>query len=458
MADERVHVVAVVGAGPAGLFAARALAAEGCRVLLLNRDIKPGGLAEYGIFLNKYKMKNGLRKQFHRILGDPRITYVGHVPVGEGGALTIKELGGLGLDALVFAVGAQGTKYLGIEGEELPGVYHAKDLVYHYNRLPPFSERAFPLGPRVAIVGVGNVMVDIANYCVHFADCEEVLAVARRGPFEKAYDDREFEDVEDAFDPGLHREELERIRPRLAAAGQDVDILLACLERPESSRAAERTDRPRARLRFRFLAAPRRVVAEGGRVVALEIEETRLERSNDRIRATGTGEVARIPCDSVVLAVGDRVDESLGLPFRDGMYVTAPAGDRDPAASYTVWDPERGQPLPDTFVVGWARRASEGVVGRARVDAETGARHVLARLAPRPPRPRAEADRLIERLTRGLRLRSVTPVSYADVQQIEVHERARAASSHAPEFKFGSDREMLDLLRGGRGEPAHPRG
>ena len=62
-----------MGAGPAGLFAARSLAAQGCRVLLLNRDVKPGGLAEYGIFLNKYKMKNGLRKQFQKILTDPRV-------------------------------------------------------------------------------------------------------------------------------------------------------------------------------------------------------------------------------------------------------------------------------------------------------------------------------------------------------------------------------------------------
>ena len=67
------HVVAVIGAGPAGLFAARALAAQRARVLLLNRDIKPGGLAEYGIFLNKYKMKSGLRRQFQKILTDPRV-------------------------------------------------------------------------------------------------------------------------------------------------------------------------------------------------------------------------------------------------------------------------------------------------------------------------------------------------------------------------------------------------
>src|SRR5438094_9152064 len=111
MAGDLVHVVAVVGAGPAGLFAARALAAAGCRVLLLNRDIKPGGLAEYGIFLDKYKMKGGLRRQFHKILSDPRVTYLGHVTVGPYGSLSVSQLQRMGFDALVFAHGAQGTKY-----------------------------------------------------------------------------------------------------------------------------------------------------------------------------------------------------------------------------------------------------------------------------------------------------------------------------------------------------------
>src|SRR5260370_22158547 len=118
-----VHVVAVVGAGPAGLFAARALAAAGCRVLLLNRDIKPGGLAEYGIFLNKYKMKGGLRRQFPKILSDARVTYLGHVNGSEGGDLTVNALAGIGFNALVFPLCAQRTTYLGIPRERLPGSY-----------------------------------------------------------------------------------------------------------------------------------------------------------------------------------------------------------------------------------------------------------------------------------------------------------------------------------------------
>jgi ferredoxin--NADP+ reductase len=442
MADEPGHVVAVVGAGPAGLFATRALAAAGCRVLLLNRDIKPGGLAEYGIFLDKYKMKGGLRRQFHKILSDPRVTYLGHVPVGPDGPLTVTQLQGSGFDALVFAIGAQGTKYLGVEGERLPGVYHAKDLVYHYNRLPPFAERDFPMGRRVAIVGVGNVMVDIANYCAHYCDCEEIVAIARRGPFEKAYEDKEFEDIEDAFDRGLYRQEVERVRPRLEAAGQNPDDLLKALgAKPEPTEAT------RARLRFRFLASPRRVIAEGGRVVGLEVEETRLERKGERINAVGTGEVSRIPCDTVVFAVGDRVDERFGLPYKEGLYVTAPGAEQDPAAAYQVWDPEKGQPLAGTFVVGWARRASDGVVGRARLDAETGIKHVLAWLQARQKRPAAEALRVLDAVSAALEKAGASPVGYEDVQRIEAEERARAAEARVEEIKFKSDAEMLALLR-----------
>ena len=441
MADEPGHVVAVVGAGPAGLFATRALAAAGCRVLLLNRDIKPGGLAEYGIFLDKYKMKGGLRRQFHKILSDPRVTYLGHVPVGSDGPLTVSQLQSSGFDALVFAIGAQGTKYLGVEGERLPGVYHAKDLVYHYNRLPPFAERNFPMGRRVAIVGVGNVMVDIANYCAHYCNCEEIVAIARRGPFEKAYEDKEFEDIEDAFDRGLYRQEVERVRSRLEAAGQHPDDLLKAL-----AAKPEPTEATRARLRFRFLASPKRVIAEGGRVVGLEVEETRLERKGERINAVGTGEVSRIPCDTVVFAVGDRVDERFGLPYKEGLYVTAPGAEQDPAAAYQVWDPEKGQPLAGTFVVGWARRASDGVVGRARLDAETGIRHVLAWLQARQKRHAAEALRVLDAVSAALEIAGTSPVTYEDVQRIEAEERARAAEARVEELKFKSDAEMLALL------------
>jgi ferredoxin/flavodoxin---NADP+ reductase len=297
------------------------------------------------------------------------------------------------------------------------------------------------MGRRVAIVGVGNVMVDIANYCAHFCDTEAVIAVARRGPFEKAYDDREFEDVEDAFDRDLYRAEIARIRPRLEAAGQDPDELLRALgQRPEAE------TRTRARLSFRFLSSPKRVVAEGGCVTGLEVEETRLERKGDRINAVGTGQTSVIPADTVVFAVGDRVDPAAGLPYKDGLYLTAP-GD-DPAGAYQVWDPVARRPMDDVYVVGWARRASDGVVGRARLDAETGIKHVASRLATKPARPGTEAERVVASVADTLKARGVLAVPYADVTRIEAVERARATELGVEEFKFASNREMLAVLRG----------
>ena len=125
------HLVAVVGAGPGGIYGARKLTEAGHRVVLINRDIKPGGLAEYGIFVDKEKMKTGLRKQFKRILADPKVFYLGHVMVGQNQPLSLKDLQDMGFGAVVVTAGAQGTKKLGIEGEEAVGVYHAKDVVYH---------------------------------------------------------------------------------------------------------------------------------------------------------------------------------------------------------------------------------------------------------------------------------------------------------------------------------------
>src|SRR5512147_2609830 len=248
------HLVAVVGAGPAGLYGTRKLAEAGHRVVLLNRDIKPGGLAEYGIFVDKEKMKTGLRKQFKRILADPKVFYLGHVMVGQNQPLSLKDLQDMGFGAVVVTAGAQGTKKLGIEGEEAVGVYHAKDVVYHYNSLPPFSEQPFEIGRRVAIIGMGNVMVDVANWLLNHKKVDEAVVVARRGPIEKAYDDSEFEVIEQYLDNSDMRQEIERIRPQLTAVEQNVDEIIKKFVRQGEPAEGRR-------LRFRYLCSPHRVIA-----------------------------------------------------------------------------------------------------------------------------------------------------------------------------------------------------
>ena len=181
---ENNYFVAVIGAGPAGLFGARELATQGMHVAVFNRDVKAGGLAEYGIYPEKHIMKEGLRKQFRQTLELPNIDYYGNVTVGTHGDLTLDELRALGFDAVLVAAGAQGTKSLGLPGEELEGVYHAKDVVFFYNKLPPFSQKKFRFGKRCAIIGAGNVMVDIARHLINVQKVDEVTAVVRRGPGE----------------------------------------------------------------------------------------------------------------------------------------------------------------------------------------------------------------------------------------------------------------------------------
>ena len=141
MSAQSKHVIIVAGAGPAGMAAANMLAKAGHEVIILNRDIKFGGLAEYGIFPAKLKLRGGLKKQYWEMLEQPNVHYFGNVSIGKGKDLTVDDVRSLGASAVVFAIGAQGTKAIGVEGDSAQGVFHAKDVVYHFNRLPGFGDR-----------------------------------------------------------------------------------------------------------------------------------------------------------------------------------------------------------------------------------------------------------------------------------------------------------------------------
>src|SRR5258706_10490253 len=149
---ENQYFVAVIGAGPAGLFGARELAQQGVHVALFNRDIKEGGLAEYGIYPDKHLMKEGVRKQFPQTLDQPNIDYYGNMTIGANGNLKLDDLRALGFDVVLVTGGAQGTKSLGLPGAVLEGADHAKDVVYFYNKLPPFSPEQYHFGKLCAII------------------------------------------------------------------------------------------------------------------------------------------------------------------------------------------------------------------------------------------------------------------------------------------------------------------
>lgn len=436
------HLVAVVGAGPAGIYGTRKLAQAGHRVVLLNRDIKPGGLAEYGIFVDKEKMKTGLRKQFKRILADPKVFYLGHVTVGKDQPLTLDDLKNMGFGAIVVTAGAQGTKKLGIEGEDCIGVYHAKDVVYHYNSLPPFAERRFEIGKRVAIIGMGNVMVDIANWLLNHKKVDQVIVVARRGPIEKAYDDSEFEYIDMYLDNADMDQEIERIRLQLAAVGQDIEAIKAKFVKQGEPLEGRK-------LTFRYLCSPTRVIADDhGRVAALEAEENEMVLQDGRTVAKGTGRKRLIEVDNVIYAIGDQVDEALGLPFSRGAFVTNSEklpGEPNPAA-YQPYDPQEKKILDGLFVAGWSRNASVGLVGVAKQDAERGMKVVNEYLKTKPGLSSGEMEEKIEGLIELLKEKGATPVTKEDVELLEGAEQEEARARKTWDFKYTSDEKMLEVI------------
>jgi ferredoxin/flavodoxin---NADP+ reductase len=436
------HLVAVIGAGPAGIYGARKLTEAGHRVLLINRDIKPGGLAEYGIFMDKEKMKTGLRKQFQRILAHPQISYLGHVVVGKAKALTLKDLQEVGFSAIVVAAGAQGTKKLGLPGEDIKRVYHAKDVVYHFNKLPPFSQRPFELGKRVAIIGMGNVMVDVANWLLNYMNIEEVTVIARRGPKEKAYDDSEFYVIEKYLDNEDMRQEIERIRPDLEAVGQNVEELIQKF-------VGTTTPPPNQKLRFRYLCSPTKVIPnDDNKVAALEVELNKLVVERGRTAPKGTGQKIEFPLDCVIYAIGDEVDASLGLPFNRGAFVTNPAelpGDPNPAL-YQPYNPETKQVIEGIFVIGWSRNASVGLVGVAKQDAERGMKIVNGYLMSREGFEPAVIEHKIEAVLEKLEENKISFVTKDDIAVLEAREREEAKKLDHWEYKYASDDEMLEII------------
>ena len=438
---ESKHLVAVVGAGPAGLFAARELANGGAKVALFNRDIKPGGLAEYGIYPDKLKMKGGLRKQFKKILDDSRIEYYGNVSVGDEGDLTLQQLLDMGFQAVLVTVGAQGTKWLGLPGEELTGVYHAKDLVYHYNHLPPFSEQPYPMGDRVALIGVGNVMCDIAHWGVRDLHVGRMTAVARRGPAEVKFTKKEFQIFGKNMDMDDFETEFARCLPTMEAVGQDVD---AAKEFILSGYGKGQEPNGSTVFAFDFFASPKRIVGDDeGNVTGLEVEETTLELSGDYLKATGTGKLRVVEADTVVFCIGDTVDTSFGLPMEWNEFSKNP----EPSFpvdgnSYEAFDPEGNRDLSRIFLAGWARKASEGLVGAARKDGTNGAKAVQAYLEQAGDAESLDTAAMQQHLAAlGKRV-----VSYDDMAPLLEVEQGLAEERVLDEFKFDSNADMLEAI------------
>jgi len=445
MSAQQKHVVIVAGAGPAGMAVAAALGKAGHEVIILNRDIKFGGLAEYGIFPSKLKLRGGLRKQYWELLDQPHVHYFGNVSIGKGKDLTVEDVRALGASAIVFSIGAQGTKAIGVEGDSAKGVYHAKDVVYHFNRLPGFGDRPFDMGKHVAVIGAGDVMVDIAHWLTRYKKVERVTAIVRRGPAERKYNPKEIRAICANMDLDGIKKEFDRIKDRLVAVGQNPDEIMKGLL--EEFTKCEPTV-SQTKMGFRFLASPKRILVDGhNQVRALEMEDNKLEPKGEDTAAVGLKHYYEFPCDSVVFAVGDKVDETVGLPYKGGVYVTCPnktSNDPDDAL-FQAYDEASGKIVDGVFLAGWARKASEGLVGVAKRDGDWCAEVVLRYLATKTAANPANA--VLEKLRTLLKERKSRPVDVRGLRALETAEKGHKGPTDCiGEFKFVTNQEMLALI------------
>ena len=446
-AENGGHLIIIVGAGPAGMQVAHMLSKEGHAVMILNRDTKFGGLAEYGIFPSKHRLRNGLKKNYWEILKRDNVHYFGNVTVGIDKPITIQDLQKTGASALVFATGAQGTKTIGVEGENAQGVFHAKDVVYYYNQLPGFSEQPFDIGQRVAVIGIGDVMVDIAHWLIRYRKVQEVTAIVRRGPSERKYNPKEVRVICENINRETLEKEFDRIRPRLLDAGQDPDQILKDMtgefikcESPISN----------TRMGFRFLASPTRVlVDQNNRVRALELEENRLERRGEDYAAVGLKQTHEFPCDTVIFAVGDRVDQNVGLAIKNGNFLTNPhLTQNDPDdALFQVYDEQTGKVREGFFVVGWARKASVGLVGIAKRDGDWCSEVVKRYLATKSPLHFNTLHEKVKSFQALIEKRQPAMVNKSDLEILAQVETEEANLHGSEEFKFATNDEMLAAIQ-----------
>ncbi len=378
-------------------------------------------------------MKNGLRKQFQQILETPNLNYYGNLSIGEDADLSLADLRAMGFQAIFVTTGAQGTKWLGLPGEDLRGVYHAKDVVYFYNHLPPFSQQDFRFGSRCLVVGAGNVMIDIVRYLVREAKVDEVTALVRRGPAEVKFTKKELEYVAANMDLGLLDAEIECCAENMRSVNQDPqaakDFLLSAL--PKAAPKVSET-----KFGFRFLASPQAMRGADGLLTHVDVEDNLLILKGDVTKPRGTGEIVPLEAETIIFAIGDTVDENFGLPTEWSEFIKneAPRFPQD-EKTYEVAGED------DIFVAGWSRKASDGLVGYARKDGVNGAKAVLAYLEGL-----SEGESVQGALDMKLASLSKPIVTNDAAQRLYEVEKEEAEKRGVEEFKFDDNAEMLAAL------------
>jgi ferredoxin--NADP+ reductase len=454
------HRVAIVGAGPAGAFAAAGLlrARGDVEIDLYERLPTPWGLLRGGVAPDHQEIKQ-LDATFDRQTLRRGCRFLGNVDVGAdvGHAELMRHY-----SAVVYATGAQTDKSLGIPGEDLRGSHAATEFVAWYNGHPDYRELEFDLSARRAVViGNGNVAADVTRLltlgaaelertdvadhalaALRDSAIEEVVVLGRRGPAQAAFTSAELRELGrlEGVDIRVAPDEFE-LDPVSRAwldehgtftARKNVELLREFAARAPDASAGRR-------IVLRFLRSPVAIRGEG-RVEAVDVVRNEIVRADDgTLRArSASDDVETIECGLALRSVGYRAVPLPDVPFDERAFVL-------PNTSGRVLTPA-GEPLPGVYAVGWIKRGPTGILGTNKRDADETIRCLVEDLtSERLPVPEAPGREAIDAL---LAQRKPVLVTVDGWRAIDAHELAGGRAGNRPRVKLAARDELLATARG----------
>lgn len=394
--------VAVIGSGPAGIYASDLLmkSDRDVRVDLFERMPAPFGLIRYGVAPDHPRIK-GIVNALYKVMEKPELRLLGNVDVGKD--VTVSELQQF-YDAVVFATGATADRDLNIPGIDLEGSYGAAEFVGFYDGNPEFPRTWDLSAEKVAVIGVGNVGLDVARVLaktgeeLHVTEipdnvyetlknnkATEVHVFGRRGPAQAKFTPLELKELDHSptIEVVVNPEDIDYDEASEAARRESKSQDLVC-QTLEQYAIRDPKGAPH-KLFIHFFESPVEVIGEDGKVAGLKTERMRLDGKGGVV---GTGEFNTWPVQAIYRAVGYRSDAVNDVPFDDRAAVIPNDGGH-------VLDGVDGSPIAGLYTTGWIKRGPVGLIGNTKGDAKETIEMLLADDAadnlPTPAQPELDA-------------------------------------------------------------------
>lgn len=425
--------VAIVGAGPAGYYTAEALTSgqENVRVDIIDRLPTPFGLIRAGVAPDHQSIKN-VSRRYAATNDRENVRFVGNLSLGRD--ITMAELKEI-YDVVVLATGAPRDKELGVDGEDLTGVYGSGCFVGWYNSHPDYKDLAPDLRvASVAVIGNGNVAVDVARILaktagementdlaehaaerIHGSPIKDIYIIGRRGPLEAAFTPKELGELNAL-------ENCVALVDKAHLPDKSVDdTLTGAHKKNMASMRAMTENKPSdksVRLHIKFYARPMAILGDGT-VCGIRLEQTQVEDG----KCIGTGTTEVLPVGLIVPCIGYRASPIEDVPYDEGrgIYVS-----------------DEGRIDDQLYCVGWARRGPTGTIGTNKPDGIGIAAKILEETSPAGKKGREGLNRIVAE--RGLKI-----VTFAEWKKIDAAEIA-AAENGAPRVKFSAVEEMVQVV------------